>query len=133
MKFTNDKPPALAIDAPGAVSLLVLVHEMTIDMTVGEKSVNPLRDEASLKRSGNQKKNTHFVGLFFLPAFGRYCAFGALHLRRPPPPNQKKIIELQVKCKRVDIAIVRREKALVHIVNVRWNCKRKILEFLVLN
>ena len=35
-------------------------------MTVGEKSVNPLRDEASLKRSGNQKKKTHFVGLFFL-------------------------------------------------------------------
>ena len=42
-------------------------------MTVGEKSVNPLRDEASLKRSGNQKKKTHFVGLFF-----------SLRLRRPP-------------------------------------------------
>ena len=26
------------------------------DMTVGEKSVNPLRDEASLKRSGNETK-----------------------------------------------------------------------------
>ena len=35
-------------------------------MTVGEKSVNPLCDEASLKRSGNQKKKTRFAGLFFL-------------------------------------------------------------------
>ena len=35
-------------------------------MTVGEKSVNPLRDEASLKRSGNQKKKTRFAGLVFL-------------------------------------------------------------------
>ena len=29
-------------------------------------------------RSGNQKKKTHFVGFFFL------CAFGVLRLRRPP-------------------------------------------------
>ena len=43
-------------------------------MTNGEKSVNPLRDEASLKQSGNQKKKTHFVVFFFLPAFSRYCA-----------------------------------------------------------
>ena len=36
-------------------------------MTVGEKSVNPLRDEASPHlRSGNQKKKTRFAGLFFL-------------------------------------------------------------------
>ena len=35
-------------------------------MTNGQKSVNPLRDEASLKRSGNQKKKTRFAGLFFL-------------------------------------------------------------------
>ena len=35
-------------------------------MTGGEKSVNPLRDEASLKRRGNQKKKTCFAGLFFL-------------------------------------------------------------------
>ena len=35
-------------------------------MTVGEKSVNPLRDEASPLRSGNQKKKTRFAGLFFL-------------------------------------------------------------------
>ena len=35
-----------------------------------------------LERSGNQKKKTHFSWVFFfLPAFGRYCAFGA------PPPN----------------------------------------------
>ena len=35
-------------------------------MTVGEKSVNPLRDEASPLLSGNQKKKTRFAGLFFL-------------------------------------------------------------------
>ena len=91
-------------------------------MTNGEKSVNPLRDEASLKRSGNQKKKTHFVGLFFLT--------GLRPVLRPPPTKKK--IELQViKCKRVDIAIVRREKAHLHIVNVRRNCKRKSLKFLV--
>ena len=39
----------------------------TIDMTNGEKSVNPLRDEASPHLlSGNQKKKTRFAGLFFL-------------------------------------------------------------------
>ena len=35
-------------------------------MTVGEKSVNPLRDEASPLLRGNQKKKTRFAGLFFL-------------------------------------------------------------------
>ena len=35
-------------------------------MTNGEKCVNPLRDEASPLLSGDQKKKTHFVGLFFL-------------------------------------------------------------------
>ena len=35
-------------------------------LPVGERWVNPLRDEASLKRSGNQKKKTRFAGLFFL-------------------------------------------------------------------
>ena len=85
----------------------------------GEKSVNPLRDEASLKRSGKKKK-THFVGLFFLTGL------------RPVLTHQncgntlKSLNQLQV-----DIAIVRREKAHVHIVNVRRNCKRKSLEFLV--
>ena len=58
-------------------------------MTNGEKSVNPLRDEASLKRSGNKLKSLNQL--------------------------------------RVDVAIVRREKAHVHIVNIRRNC----LEFLV--
>ena len=56
-------------DAPGAVEPLYMkerINGLAIDMTNGEKSVNPLRDEASLKRSGNQKKKTHFVGLFFL-------------------------------------------------------------------
>ena len=35
-------------------------------MTNGEKSVNPLREEASPLLSGNQKKKTRFAGLFFL-------------------------------------------------------------------
>ena len=34
-------------------------------MTNGEKSVNPLRDEASLKRSGNKKKKDPLRGFFF--------------------------------------------------------------------
>ena len=34
-------------------------------MTNGEKSVNPLRDEASLKRSGNQRKKDPLRGSFF--------------------------------------------------------------------
>ena len=34
-------------------------------MTNGEKSVNPLRDEASPLLSGNQKKKTRFAVFFF--------------------------------------------------------------------
>ena len=39
---------------------------MYANLLGGESSVNPLRDEASLIRSWNQKKKTCFVGLFSL-------------------------------------------------------------------
>ena len=45
---------------------------------VGERFLNPLRMKHHL-RSGNQKKKTHFVGLFFLTGLRP-----VLRLRRPP-------------------------------------------------
>ena len=55
-------------------------------LPVGERFLNPLRMKHHL-RSGNQKKKTHFVGLFFLTGL-----WPVLRLRRstplaPPPPN----------------------------------------------
>ena len=45
-----------------------------------------------LVEAGTRKKRPTSWVFFFLPAFGRYCAFGAARLRRaappaPPPPN----------------------------------------------
>ena len=50
----------------------------------GERWVNPLRDEASLKRSGNQKKKTRFAGLFFLTGLRP-----VLRLRRSTPSARR--------------------------------------------
>ena len=87
-------------------------------MSNGEKSVNPLRDEASLKRSGNQKKKTHFVGLlnFFLTGLrpvlplGQCSKFGISSLK----------YKVQIKISNFKVPSVR-----------HWNCKRKSLKFLV--
>ena len=61
-------------------------------LPVGERWVNPLPDEASRAKWEPEKKDPLRGSFFFLPAFGRYCAFGAARLRHAapsarPPPN----------------------------------------------
>ena len=47
-------------------------------LQVGERSLNPLRMKHHL-RSGNQKKKTHFVGLFFLTGLRPVLPLGSAH------------------------------------------------------
>ena len=87
-------------------------------MTNGERSVNPLRDEASLKRSGNQKKKTHFVGLFFLTGL------------RPVLTGLRPVLPLG-QCSPSKILKSSNKNFKVQSVNVIKFCKRKSLKFLV--
>ena len=60
-------------------------------MTNGQKSVNPLRDEASPLRSGNQKKKTRFAGLFFLTGLRPVLPLGQCSLSKSAALHPKRL------------------------------------------
>ena len=89
-------PPDVPLTTGSTLRLSTYSFDQTDNMDdrpdrVGERFLNPLRMKHHL-RSGNQKKKTHFVGLFFLTGLrpvlrlrrstpSARCAFGA-------PPSQ---------------------------------------------